>query len=137
MFDSIRKRISHQIDSMRRRFAQTEGLPFSDVLSAETIQNIMDEEVGSYRDRIFSPLITLSAFLSQLLSSDHSCRNAVAKVLSERVAQGEPPCSSNTKSYCEARLRLPESLVRRLVLETGRLLHLKSEEDWKWKGRFS
>jgi IS4 transposase len=51
------------------------------------------------------------------------------------VAQGDPPCSSNTKSYCNARLRLPERLVKRLVHETGRLLHLKSEEDWKWKGR--
>ena len=67
MFDSIRKRISHQINAMRRRFAQTKGLPFSDVLSAETIQNIMEEEVGSYRNRIFPPLITLSAFLSQAL----------------------------------------------------------------------
>ena len=55
MFDSIRKRISRQIDALRRRFAQTEGLPFSDVLSAETIRNIIDEEVGSYRDRIFPP----------------------------------------------------------------------------------
>jgi IS4 transposase len=73
--------------------------------------------------------------LSQALSSDHSCQNAVAKVIAERVAQGEPPCSSNTKSYCKARLRLPESLIRRLVRETGKLLHLKSEEDWKWKGR--
>ncbi|MCK5109289.1 MAG: IS4 family transposase, partial [Methanosarcinales archaeon] len=49
--------------------------------------------------------------------------------------QGKPPCSTNTKSYCEARLRLPISLVRRLVRETGRLLHLKSEEGWTWKGR--
>ena len=55
MLDSIRKRISRQIDALRRRFAQTDGLPFSDVLSAETIQDIMDEEVGSYRDRIFPP----------------------------------------------------------------------------------
>ena len=56
-------------------------------------------------------------------------------MLAERVAQGEPPCSSNTKSYCNARLRLPISFVRRLVRETGKLLHLKSEEGWKWKGR--
>nr|QNO47962.1 hypothetical protein DBNCDMDK_00051 [Methanosarcinales archaeon ANME-2c ERB4] len=129
MFDSICKRISHQINAIRRCFGQTEGLSFNDVLSAETIRNIMDEEVGSYRDRIFSPIIVLSAFLSQALSLDHSCRNAKALVLAERVAQGEPPCSSNTKSYCKARLRLPEIRVRRLVRETGRLLHLKSEED--------
>lgn len=135
MFDSIRKRISHQINALMRRFAQTEGLPFNDILSAESICNIMDGEVDSYRDRIFSPLITLSAFLSQVLSSDQSCQNAVAKVIAERVAQGEAPCSSNNKSYCKARMRLPESLVRRLVRETGRLLHLQSKEGWKWKGR--
>lgn len=135
MFDSIRKRISHQINALRKRFAQTEGLPFNDILSAESIRDIMDEEVDSYRDRIFSPLITLSAFLSQVLSSDHSCQNAVAKVIAERVARGEAPCSSNNKSYCNARMRLPEGFVKRLVCETGRLLHLQSEKDWKWKGR--
>ena len=56
-------------------------------------------------------------------------------MLAERVAQGEPPCSSNTKSYCNARLRLPVRLVKRLVRETGKLLHMESEEAWKWKGR--
>ena len=67
MFDSIRKRISHQIRVMRGCFAQSGGLPFSEVLSAETIQNIMDEEVSSYRCRIFPPIVTLCAFLSQVL----------------------------------------------------------------------
>jgi len=55
MFNSIHKRISHQIKVMRLCFAQSEGLPFSDVLSDETIQNIMDKEVSSYRCRIFPP----------------------------------------------------------------------------------
>ena len=135
MFDSIHKRIFRQIGAIRRRFVQTAGLPFNEILSTETILNIMDEEVDAYRDRIFSPLITLSAFLSQVLSSDHSCKNAVALVIAERVAQGEAPCSSNNKSYCNARMRLPEGCVRRLVRETGKLLHLQSEEGWKWKGR--
>jgi antitoxin component of RelBE/YafQ-DinJ toxin-antitoxin module len=45
MFDSIHKQISRQMDALRKRFAQTEGLPFSDVLSDETIQNIIEEEV--------------------------------------------------------------------------------------------
>ena len=62
MFDSIRKRISHQIGVMRRCFAQSEGLPFSDVLSAETLQNIMDEEVSSYRYRIFPPYSYFTCF---------------------------------------------------------------------------
>ena len=138
MFDSIRKRISHQIRVMRGCFAQSEGLPFSDVLSAETIQNIMDEEVSGYRCRIFPPYsYFMCFFVPSTQVSDHSCQNAVANVLAERVAQGEPPCSSNTKSYCNARLRLPERLVRRLVRETGRLLHLKSEEDSEMERSFS
>ena len=58
MFDSICKQISYQIGVMRRCFAQSYGLPFSDVLSAETIQNSMDEEVSSYRCRIFGSLVS-------------------------------------------------------------------------------
>ena len=53
MFDSIRKWISRQTIALGRCFSQTEGLPFSNVLSTETVRNSMVEEVGSYRDRIF------------------------------------------------------------------------------------
>ncbi len=48
MFDSIHKRISRQICAIRRRFAQTAGLPFNEILSTESIRNIMDEEVDGY-----------------------------------------------------------------------------------------
>ena len=67
MFDSIRKRISHQTRVMGICFAQTDGLPFSEVISAETIRNIMNNEVSSYRYRIFPTIVTLRAFLSQVL----------------------------------------------------------------------
>jgi len=60
MFDSIHKQISRQMDALKRRFAQTDGLPFSDVLADETIQDIIEEEVSSYRNRIF-PLSSLYA----------------------------------------------------------------------------
>ena len=87
MFDPIRKWISHQISALRRRFSQTEGLPFSEVISDETIRNIMDEEVGSHRDRIFPHIVTLRAFfVTGTQVSDHSHQNAVAKLLAERVA---------------------------------------------------
>ena len=55
MFDSIHKQISLQMDALKRCFAQTDGLPFSDVLADETIQDIIEEEVSSYRNRIFPP----------------------------------------------------------------------------------
>ena len=112
MFDSIHKRIFRKIKAIRRCFAQTAGLPFNEILSTETIPDIMAEEVDAYRDRIFSPLIALSAFLSQVLSSDQSCNNAKALVIAERVAQGEAPGSSNNRSYCNARRRCMKALSR-------------------------
>lgn len=96
---------------------------------------ILEEETDGYRDRIYSPIITLSAFISQVLSEDHSCRKAVSRVLAERVSQELKPCSSGTSGYCQARKRLPEELILRVLRETGRNLHLDTLPIWKWKGR--
>ena len=63
---------------------------------------------GRYRDRVFGPVTTIWGFLSQVLSDDHSCRDAVARVVAHRAAGGLPACSPNTASYCNARGRLPD-----------------------------
>src|SRR5262249_325640 len=64
-----------------------------------------------------------------------SCRAAVARVLAWLVGRGEPPCSPKTDPYCKARQRLPESLLWRLVRETGRAMQAPTPADWRWKGR--
>ena len=88
-----------------------------------------------FRDRIFSPVVTLSAFIAQVLSEDHSCAWAVAQVNAERVAQGKKPCSPDTGAYCQARQRLPKSLILQLLRETGAKLHQDTLSDWQWRGR--
>jgi hypothetical protein len=95
----------------------------------------LKEEVINFRDRIYSPLMTLLAFLSQVLSADHSCANAVAKVIAHRIEQGQSACSSDTGPYCKARQRLPESFVFRLVRRVGKVLHEQSVKVCSWKGR--
>ena len=62
----------------------------------------------AWNDRIYTPLVTLWVFLGQVLSADHSCRNAVARLIVHRVSQGLSACSSRTGAYCQARKRLPE-----------------------------
>ena len=69
-----------------------------------------------WRDRIYSPLVTLWVFLGQVLSADSCCRAAVARLLAHRLSQGQSPCSAETGGYCQARSRLPEALLRRFVL---------------------
>ena len=110
-------------------------MPFADVLTAERVENALREEKAAWREELYTPLLTLWAFLSQMVSPDGSCRAIVARVLAWLVSRGEEPCSPKTDPYCKARQRLPESLFRRLVRETGRDLHGRSLPAWRWLGR--
>jgi hypothetical protein len=86
-------------------------------------------------DRIFSPLVTLWVFLGQVLSADHSCRAAVARLLAHRLSRGQAPCSAETGAYCQARKRLPDKFFSSVACSVGRALDAKAQEGWLWKGR--
>lgn len=99
-------------DQTDRRLQQAEGLPFSELLESEQVARALTALGVEVRRRGYEPIVTLWAFLSQVLSADHSCRDAVGRVLAWRVAQGKSPCSTDTTSDCEARRRLPVELAR-------------------------
>ncbi|MBL8397855.1 MAG: hypothetical protein JNL84_06895 [Candidatus Accumulibacter sp.] len=89
------------------------------MLPAIALQKLVDEEVGSLRERIYPPLTTLGLFIGQALSPDGACQDAVARRLSERRARGETACRLNSGPYGKARQRLPLELIRRLALKVG------------------
>src|SRR4051794_1414658 len=95
-----------RLDAVRDRFARNEGLPFADVLTQASILEVLEEHGVQYRDRVFGPSTTIWGFLSQVPSEDHSCRDAVSRVIAHRAASGLEVCSPNTASYCNARSRL-------------------------------
>ena len=97
-------------------------MPFSDILTHEFVVQALATVEGVWKDRIYSPLITLCVFLSQVLSPDHSCRGAVARLIARRVSNGRSPCSAETGAYCQARKRLPEkgTIIRALSLPSVR-----------------
>src|SRR5436190_12867757 len=123
------------LDAVRARFASDQGLPFADVLTRASILGVLDEHGVAYRDRVFGPVTTLWGFLSQVLSEDHSCRDAVTRIIAHRAASGLGTCSPNTASYCNARGRLPTGLLCTLAKRTARELQAATAEDWKWNGR--
>jgi hypothetical protein len=86
-------------------------------------------------DRIYSPLVTLWVFLGQVLSRDHSCRAAVARLIAHRVSRGERACSAETGAYCQARKRLPEEFFAAVARKTGQALDEGAQQGWLWKGR--
>ena len=102
---------------------QHEGLPFLDVLSRPLVEAACRHSAIAGGTRVYTPWITLSLFLSQVLSDDHSCDEAVDRFQKFRYDQGLPAVSTETTSYCEARQRLPEGLFWDLVRRTGRSIH--------------
>ena len=123
-----------QASFLRRQFLQDGELPFTNVLTEEVIAQALTA-LGGWLDRIFSPLVTLWVFLGQVLSADHSCRAAVARLLAHRLAQGQSPCSAETGAYCQARKRLPESFFAAVARHTGRALDAQVDPRWLWKRR--
>lgn len=111
-------RFFRQIIALRSRFSSAPELPFSEVLTEERIEAAMPANVV-YRERLFPPCTTLWVFLWQVLSPDHSCRDALMRFLAFLTARGLPPCSTDSGSYCEARKRLPEQLLSTLTRQTG------------------
>src|SRR5215208_3826684 len=123
-----------QVGFLRRQFLQDGDLPFTDVLTQESIEQAL-AAIGGWLDRIFSPLVTLWVFLGQVLSADHSCRAAVARLIAHRVARGQRPCSAHTGAYCQAGKRLPEAFFAEAALRAGRALDAGAGEGWLWKER--
>src|SRR3954447_727971 len=123
------------LKTVRTRFASSRGLPFADVLTEARILDVLSKHGVEYRDRVSGPVTTIWGFLSQVLSDDHSCRDAVARILAHRVASGLEPCSPNPASYCNARSRLPTAVLRTLAKNTAQQLQDGMPQAWEWNGR--
>ena len=95
MRHSNQERLRQQVQFLKRQFLQDGDLPFTDVLTEEAIAQALATVTG-WIDRIFSPLVTLWVFLGQVLSADHSCRAAVARLIAHRLFRGQSPCSAET-----------------------------------------
>jgi hypothetical protein len=123
------------LEDVRARFARDHGLPFADSLSEQNILTALNEHGIKYRDRVFTPVTTIWGFLSQVLNDDHSCSDAVSRIIAHRAANGLGSCSPNTASYCNARGRVVTGVLRTLARRTAEELQAAAGEQWKWNGR--
>ena len=123
------------LQTLRARFARNTGLPFSQVLTEAKILDVLNDHGVKHRDRVFDPVTTIWGFLSQVLSDDHSCRDAVSRIIAHRAASGIRVCSPNAASYCNARRRIQTGVLRTLAKRTAQELQGSIAEGWKWNGR--
>ena len=110
-----------------------DNLPFTDVLSPELISLKINDI--SYRERIFSPALTIYGFLSQALSPDQSCQAAVSQIIAHLMSKGKCSPSANTSAYSQARTRLPEGILSDLARESAKDLENQANKGWLWQNR--
>ena len=122
-------------DQIYRRLRRAGELPFSELLRPERVARVLASLGVEFRERVYSPLVTLWLFLSQTLSPDHSCQDAVARCLAWRVARGLAPCSTETTSYCDARQALPLALFQQLARGVAAELEARADSSWLFHGR--
>ena len=120
---------------LKNHIGQLDTFSFFNLLTSPQLFSTVEQLLPEYRERKYPPTETLSMFLSQAMSADRSCQNAVNTMAVQRLINGLSPHSMHTGSYCKARQRLPVGMISELVRCTGQLIDEQLPMDWRWQGR--
>jgi len=108
---------------------------FFNLLTGPQLLEPVESLLPEHRERLFPPTVALSMFLSQVMSAEGSCQNAVNEAVVGQLLSGIDPASVNTSGYCQARGRLPLDMVAQLARLAGALLNEHTPRQWLWRGR--
>ena len=124
-----------RVQILKDKFNQSLGLPFKELLPESVIVQVLWELKIKYKRRLFDPVVTLWAFLSQVLDTDKSCHSAVSKIIAYLAGEGVELPSTDTSGYCGARARIPEKLLEKLFGRAAQSLEEKVTTKHLWCGR--
>ncbi len=125
----------NRVEILKQKFVNSVGLPLGDLLPESTIIEALEGSKVKYRNRLFNPIMTIWAFLSQVLDTDKSLQNAVSRVIAWLAEAGKPIPSTDTGGYSKARIRLPEGALKRLLSKTAQGLENQVNSQTLWCGR--
>ncbi len=100
-----------------------------------THPDLVLEDLPEFRHRIYTPMRSLSMFISQALNPDGSCQKVVDDLALRRSVSDDNLCSVSTGAYCKARKRLPESMIVSLTKQVALINEKKVKKAWKFRGR--
>lgn len=128
-------KLTKSLADLSSKIDQSSSLIFDLLLPSMTIAETCNELGYEFRERVYTPMVTVWMLITQMLSADHSCQQAVTKLNAWRTQRGFPRVSSETTSYCKARGRLPEKLFERLLMRTATACDEASDKEWQFHGR--
>jgi hypothetical protein len=111
--------MAHTIAQIVARFKSD----IAQAISPATIEEVCQSVGHVWRDRILTPVVTLHAFLLQILHGNMA-GSGVARLIGKAFSAA---------AYCEARMRLPLELFARLLQHVGSAL-TSHDDDGRWRG---
>lgn len=126
------KQFEHRIEKM----IQANELLLPKLFDDAAIEAILGESkpVKKPRQRIYTVSTTLTLFVQQVLMKDRGCKEVVLLFNRNRKEQQLRQVSCNTTSYCDARARIPLSLIKTLAARTARMASEHLADDQLWHG---
>jgi hypothetical protein len=125
----------NRADILKQKFQDSLGLPFEQVLPEAVIQKVLEEQGVSYRQTLYTPIVTMWSWMSQVLDVDKSLSNAVSRVIAWLAAAGEVVPSGDTGAYSKARKRLPLRVFKPLLKRSAAALQAEVKPEQRWCGR--
>ena len=130
----LMKKQKQAVDVLINKFTKSIGLPFKEVLPSAIIEQVIVDLGIKYRNRLYNPIVIIWSFISQVLDTDHSCKNAVSRIIAHLADENLEIPSSNTSAYCQGRQKLPELLFKKLLDISGQNLEKIVDKNHLWHG---
>lgn len=121
---------NHHLNS-QNKLKEKKCLAFKELLPREEVVSLMKGD--NHRDRVYTPEVTLWAFLSQAIDADKSQQAAVSRVVAAAIINGEPRPSANTSAFSQARSNLQEESISLLAKNTAQQVVEHLPKEWLWK----
>jgi len=93
------------------------------------------DEGANSRERLFTLRLTCECFLWQMLTPRTACREVVRQVQALACLQGKGAVDGNASAYIQARQRLPQECLERLLAVTARAAEQRAPSHARLQGR--
>ena len=126
---------SQQQKRIQSHRSNSNNLNVFNLLTCDPLLDKLESLLPKHRERQYPPTETLTMFLTQAMSADRSCQQAVNQAAIQKLACGMSSGSTKTGGYCRARKRLPQEMIVELTHEVSKIIDQHTPNQWRWKKR--
>jgi hypothetical protein len=127
--------MTNRAEILKQKFQSSIALPFEQVLPESIVRQLLQEQGVKYRETLYTPMVVLWAWLSQVLDADKSLSHAVKRVIAWMAGEREEVPSADTGAYSKARKRLPLGVLKPLLKRSANELVSGVKAEHQWCGR--